>query len=252
MLVIAPLHLHSGHARHTVHFVRFATMAIAAELRYRVAVGGRVVIAPNEEYGRVGRTVCRHVSAHAVLIVAGGAGDCVHGCAAEAGQWIAGVLSGRTGWVEIPEGSLIVGQEVGKVGSAVSYDWVIRVATASTGTIPVVPAAAADVGAAAHRVVVAVRCSAGWSCQSEQRGSGASHDWQGLNRLSLHHAYLGYHAVVAAQAEQDNGVGIKRAGDGATGWQCDRIGRRAVSAEVKLRAEQRGHILAPQSVHTVL
>ena len=66
--------LSSRYAQQAVHFVRLAAVAVAAELRYRVATGGGCVLALDEEHGGVAAVVVR-VNGHAVLIVAGRAGD---------------------------------------------------------------------------------------------------------------------------------------------------------------------------------
>src|SRR5579862_1109872 len=70
-----------------VHFVRLATVAVAAELRHRVAVGVRGVLATNEEHRRVAsRSV--GINRHAVLVMAGGAGNRIHRHATKACQRI--------------------------------------------------------------------------------------------------------------------------------------------------------------------
>ena len=79
---------------------------------------------------------------------------------------------------------------------------------AAAGAIPVILAAATDDGVLAHRMVVLVGRAARGSRFREQCGSGSAHDRQRFNRLPLHHADVGQNAVMAAQAKENDGVGV--------------------------------------------
>ena len=85
-------------------------------------------------------------------------------------------------------------------------------------------AAAGDDCSAAHRMVVLVHVGRAGAIGTEQGWSIAADDGQSFNRLALHHADFCQVAVVAAQAEEDDGVGVMGAGDRALSREGDRVG----------------------------
>src|SRR5579859_3950860 len=216
---------------YAVRLVRLAAVAIAAELRRVVAAGLRNIVAANEEARReVAVGVGEH--GHAVLVVAGRAGHCRHS-RAEGCQFAIGAN---------PERSGIVLQELRRVGAG-HRD---RCGSAA-GAIPVVFAAASNGCAAAHWVVVLIHVGRARAIGAEQGGSVAADYRQGFNGYAFHHSDFGQVAVMAAQAKEDDGVGVVRAGDGALRRQGNRIGRLAVAAEYSCLAVEGIEFLSPQS-----
>ncbi len=224
-------------------------MAVAAELCHGVAIAVRVVPAIDEEHRRVAAILVR-VNGHAVLVVAGGAGD-------RADRPIRTTEARQRVPTPHPERTGIVGQERSGLSRAAKCDRSgsgagAGSATGTAGAIPVVRPAAGDEGIAAHGMVVAIFRAPGGFCETELRGSFTAHDRQGLDGRTLHHADLGQQPIMAAQAEEDHGVGVMGAGDASGGGQRDRIFCCAVAAKVKGLSKQGSEVLTPQSVLTVL
>src|SRR5271157_1505140 len=211
-----------------VHFVGFATMALTAELRHRVA--GRadwVVVAADEEHGlehALDAADRALVGRHAVLVVAGGAAH--RGVDAVKGHGAHG------------EAIVLCHEDVhlrpGGIGDL----------AARNRAIPVVVSAAANRGQRSNWVIVFV---VAWStarlvaepCRSVSPDSIRDR----FDGLARHHSVLGQIAVMAAEAEHDADRRIMYAGSHIR-WGCD--WETACIAKRKRLAVVRHNIRTPQ------
>ena len=213
-----------------MHFVRFATMALTAELRRRVA--GRaawIVVAADEEHGLehardVANLAC--ISGHAVLVVASGA---VHGYGRPVKRYGA-------------DCEAIVKLELRELAACgCSQLW--SPGADGDRAIPVVLAAAADLGQRSHGVIVLVVAS-GPTIIAEPRWSVTANGVRDhFDSLARHHSVLCEVAVVAAEAKHDNDRWVMRAGGHirrCRDWVSTRV------AKVKRLGVVRSNIRAPQ------
>jgi len=191
-------------------------VAVAAELRHRVATVRRRVLAVNKERGREA-ALGIGVGDHAVLIVADRAANSVNryggATGGEGGQRIRGCASDSRARTQapciaigaeraaldrpvVPEGTGIIDKELGGGGPGHGN----RGGGDAASAVPVMPAAATNGGIGAYRVLIGVVSSGITGRSAEERRSMPADDGKLLNGRPSHHANLGGSTVVATQA----------------------------------------------------